>query len=101
MDELMFVRNRVYAPGLSGDRVYWVGASRPLVHQEDHKAWTWVDGTAVPESITRGWNIDFHEGRVPEGASFFRPDSDALWDYDANGYALVSGFIVEFEPQPN
>ncbi len=101
-DERDFVFRNVYAPGVQSSRTYWIGASREvndlISHQE---GWNWIDGTAVPTLITSGWNIDFNEGDVREGANFFRTDSDTPWDYDALSQSgLTSGFLVEYGGVP-
>ena len=92
--ELAFVMNNVYAPGVQGNRMYWVGASSP----DGFNPWTWIDGTPVPTTITAGWNIDHYEGPGSYGAGFFQP-STTLWDSiktDTSGY--VSGYVVEYAP---
>lgn len=98
--EVKFVHAEAYAPGVQDDRVYWVGASRAASAAAGPEGWTWVDGNSVPPSLTTGWNIDFHEGQVAEGATFFQARDVRIWDYDAtNSSKLVSGYIVEFEPR--
>ena len=101
-NEFNFVYANVYSPGASSDRVYWVGASRAITTGGGAgENWKWVDGTAVPTSITSGWNIDFFEGSVDEAANFFRPTSATLWDYassDPSNY--VNGYVVEYGPLP-
>src|ERR1700744_649200 len=89
-----FIFNNVYSPGVTSSRAYWVGATTP----SSGSPWTWLDGSTVPTSITNTWDIDFAEGNVREGATFFQTNSDTIWDYAAsNPSNLSSGFIVEFE----
>lgn len=101
-DEFAFVAGQVYAPGVQIGRIYWLGASREvndlITHQE---GWNWIDGSAVPTSITNGWNIDFHEGDVRQGAGFYDTSSGTVWDYDALSQSgLTSGFLVEYGVVP-
>ena len=95
-NEVQFVNDNVYPPGVQSGRAYWVGASSP----DGNNPWTCVDGSVVPSSITSGWNIDHFEGPGAEGATFFQP-STTLWDYiETNSSGLASGYIVEFQPVP-
>jgi hypothetical protein len=100
-NEFTFVRDDVYAPSNTSNRIYWAGASRPQSNNSGNLDWTWVDNTPVPTSITNTWNIDFAEGNIPEGIAYFQPASAQLWDYDKNNASgFVSGYVVEFEPVP-
>jgi hypothetical protein len=96
--ELAFVNTNVYAPGVQSSRMYWVGASSP---SGNSGTYTWVDGTAVPQSISDQWNIDHFEGAGTEGIGFFVPNS-TLWDYIAtNSSSAMSGYVVEYDvPEP-
>jgi hypothetical protein len=101
--EFAFVHDNVYnVVGVIDRAIYWVGASRPQSTAPGTMGWSWLDGTAVPTTITSTWNIDFQEGQVAEGAGFFQLTSTQLWDYAmSNPTGLVGGYVVEFEaPQP-
>jgi hypothetical protein len=95
--EFNFVNTNVYSPGVDANRTYWVGA-KLLAGDPD---WKWVDGTTVPGAIVGSWNIDHFEGPGDEGASFFQPASNTLWDYiTTNTSGYVSGYVVEYQPVP-
>jgi hypothetical protein len=70
--EFAFVRNNVYAPGVTNNQVYWVGASRPKSTDAGTLDWTWLDGTAVPTSITRSPSRRLAWGRRSSSFHFQR-----------------------------
>ncbi len=97
-----FVYDNVFLPGLTNNRVFWIGASLP--NGGTSSDWTWVDGTSVPASIvSTAWLVDHGEGGGLEGASFFDRADRRVYDYIANNSTnLVSGYIIEYQvPEPS
>lgn len=92
-DELSFVFDQVYTPGVVWSRVYWIGAT---LGTETGASWQWINGASVPESGT--WWVDHAEGPGAEGAGFYAPSFHYIGDYImTNSSGLISGYIVEFE----
>jgi len=92
-DELNFVFNQVYAPGVVPNRVYWIGAT---LAAGAGATWQWINGFSVPESNT--WWVDHAEGPGAEGAGFYAPSFHYIGDYImTNSTNLISGYVVEFD----
>ncbi|HEY1686811.1 MAG TPA: PEP-CTERM sorting domain-containing protein [Tepidisphaeraceae bacterium] len=102
-DAFTFINDNVMYPASNPagqGEMYWVGASSPDGNASPNN-WSWINGTAVPDSVVNTWNIDHGEGPGPEGAGYFQ-NNGQLWDYittASSGQAY--GYVVEFVvPEP-